>query len=554
MGMLDFIVPASRNNNPTRKFFTPDKGQMARMDVEKKGVAVSEVELSFLDAYGTFSETGASSSVDIQTTIQIRLMRKLRYREMSLFHIIRQVLEANANDAVAQDKEGRVILPIISPDVPEAIRKKMEDNANKLWYGVCDLTNTAWELYLRWLIEGEQAVEWVVDDKAKAKGIVQYRVLPSATIVPNYERSQVVGYLQYPITFTNANSYILQEPISLELNQVGYSNYGVFGTSPLDVIGYLETAIRPYNHLKAVEDSLMIARITRAPERRVWNVDVGMMSRGKISEYIQRLIQKFRRRVYYNPATGEVDSHQQMLSVLDDIWLPKQDGKGTTIETAGGTMDMGKMDDVIIFNRNLYRSMKYPKTRWSDDNPSEPYALMKADSVNPEEVGWSRFVNRCRGKWGQIWLQGWMQHNRLTLTPKENEWNTTEHLSVRFVEDNLFELNKSLEFNETRMNALATAQSFIKTTDNPDGMFAKEFVLKRFFMMTDEEWEENEDMLKKEAEEAKKAEEDANADGGDGDGGGDNIDDFPEDQFDVTDEGTDLPEDETPIDLMDEEK
>lgn len=545
MGMLDFFA-YGRGNNKTRQFFTPDKGQLNRIENEKKGVGISEVELSFLDAYGAFTETGNAGAIDIQTTIHIRLIRKLRYREMSLFHINRQVLEANANDAVAQDKNGAVITPIIHEDVPEKIREQMEANANKLWYGVCDLTNTAWELYLRWLIEGEQAIEWVADTNIK-NGIVGYRVLPSATIIPNYDRSQIVGYLQYPLTFTNASSYSMQDPITFELNQIGYSNYGVFGNSPLDVIGYLETAVRPYNQLKAIEDSLMIARITRAPERRVWNVDVGMMSRGKISEYIQRLIQKFRRRLFYNPATGEVDAHQQMLSVLDDIWLPKQDGKGTTIETTGGNIDMGKIDDVILFNRNLYRSLKYPKTRWADDTPSEPYALMKADSVNPEEVAWSRFVNRCRTKWGQIWLQGWMQQNRLTMGKACEQWNTTEYLSVRFVEDNLFELNKALEFNETRMNALATAQTFIRNDDNPSGMFSKEFVLKRFFMMTDEEWEENEKLLKKEEKEAeKKAKEEA-----------ENQDDLgadtTEDEFSVADDNTDteLPEDETPIDFND---
>jgi len=230
-------------------------------------------------------------------------------------------------------------------------------------------------------------------------------------------------------------------------------------------------------------------------------------------------MQKYRRKSVYNPSTGEIDSVRNVQSVVDDIWFPKRHGEGSSVEEFGGSMDIGTMDDVKYFLQKLYKSMRYPKTRWNTES-SDPFSMSKPGEVPRDEIKWSRFINRLRAKWGNgIILHGWMQLNRMNISDKGIEqWNTIQYLGIDFVEDNLFETQKRNELLEQRFAMLGNAANYMASDENPNGLFAPEYVLKNIFDMSDEEYKLNNEMKAK-MKAGAKASSSEDGEGGDSEGG-----------------------------------
>jgi len=489
--------------NPFGKYFLPDKVQEKEIEKQEDNrAAISEIDLEFMATYGNFNEVGAmSETINFTEAFQNKLSRKIMYREMSFYPEICEVLDAIADDAVAKDVDGKVVLPMIDKAVPENIRKAMEDNFDYLCYHILKVQHTGWEMFRKWLIEGEQFVEWIQD--GKGEDIVGYQILPSAITFPVYENARILKFLQanYDMNINRAsdgNGYSSKVVgdlgnKSFEVNQIAYANYGVFGRNAIDVLGYLETAIRSYNQLRGLEDALVVYRMARAPARRLWNIEVGKMSSNRVGEYMNRVMQKYRRRSVYNPATGEIDSVRNVQSVVDDIWFPKRHGEGSSVEEFGGSMEIGTMDDVKYFLQKLYKSMRYPKTRWNTEQ-FDPFSLSKPGEVPRDEIKWSRFINRARAKWGNgIILHGWMQLNRMNITDaKISDWNSTQYLGINFVEDNVFEVQKRNELLEQRFTMLGNAANYMASPENPNGLFAPEYILREVFRMTDDEYKLNE--------------------------------------------------------------
>lgn len=489
--------------NPFAKYFLPDKAQQEQSVKQIDNRAgVSEVDLDFMSSYGAFNEVGAlTETVNFTEEFQNKLSRKIMYRGMSFYPEICEVLDSICDDAVAKDINNHVVLPTIDDTVPKNIKKKMEENFDYLCYYILKLQDNGWDLFRKWLVEAEQFIEWIQD--GTGKDIIGYQVLPSATVFPVYENSLITKYIQasYDVSFNKSNegnTYLSvsgskMETRIFELNQIAYSNFGVYGRNAIDVLGYLETAIRSYNQLRGLEDALVVYRMARAPARRLWNIEVGKMSANRVAEYMNRVMQKYRRRAVYNPATGEIDSVRNVQSVVDDIWFPKRHGEGSSVEEFGGSMEIGTLDDVKYFLHKLYKSLRYPKTRWNTEQ-SDPFSLAKPGEISRDEVRWSRFINRLRFKWGNgIILHGWMQLNRMNIKDASlYKWNTAQYLGLKFVEDNLFETQKRNELLEQRFNLLSNAANYMYSEDNPDGLFAKEYVLKNIFLMSEEEFELNE--------------------------------------------------------------
>ena len=495
--------------NPFGKYFMPDPKQEKQIEQQEDNRAgVSEIDLEFMASYGNYTEVGAmAETVNFTEEFQNKLARKMRYREMSFYPEINEVLDAICDDAVAKDAQNKVVLPHMEEAIPEELRKLMAENFDYLVYHVLKIQRDGWDMFRKWLIEAEQFVEWIQD--GTGSDIVGYQLLPSAVTFPLYEGGRVNGFLQatYDMSInhnggspnsgaSHTSGHVVGDLGNKKFtaNQIGYSNYGVYGRNAIDVLGYMETALRPYNQLRGLEDALVVYRMARAPARRLWNIEVGKMSSNRVAEYMNRAINKYRRRAVYNPATGEIDSVRNVQSVVDDIWFPKRHGEGSTVDEFGGSMDIGNMDDVKYFLQKLYKSMRYPKTRWGES--SDPFSMMKPGEVPRDEIKWSRFINRMRHRWGNgIILHGWMQLNRMNIDAKKlGTFNSTQYLSLDFVEDNMFEQQKRNELLEQRFTSLGNAANYMLSEQNPDSLFAPEYVLKDIFQMDDEAYKKNEDM------------------------------------------------------------
>ena len=168
----------------------------------------------------------------------------------------------------------------------------------------------------------------------------------------------------------------------------------------LDVRGYLESVIRIYNQLKSLEDSLIVYRLVRAPERRVWNIEVSRLPHQKAEEYIKGLIHKYKRKHTYNPADGSVDSSRNVQSLAEDFWFAKREGQGTNVETLASGMNLGELDDVKYFLAKMYKALQIPKTRWSPDLQPSNYSTGR--ELDREELKFTFFINSMQKQFKKV--------------------------------------------------------------------------------------------------------------------------------------------------------
>ena len=242
--------------------------------------------------------------------------------------------------------------------------------------------------------------------------------------------------------------------------------------------------------------------MVRAPERRVWNIETGRMTAGKKQQYIQKLINKYKRQVNYNPETGAVDATQNIQSLSQDYWFSKTEGQGTDVTTLGGGQQLGELDDVNYFLGKLYKVLKMPKDRFSDPNSQ----YNSSSSLEREEIRFTKFINRCQNRFKKVIMDVFIQQLRLQGIDKE--YIDRNLYDIRFSKSNYFEAYKEMDVLESKVNLWSSLEGYTVTPDNPDGAFSREYVLRHLLHMTDEEWKLNEELKDKEKEKAKKNAED----------------------------------------------
>jgi len=432
-----------------------------------------------------------------------------KYREMSFYPEISDALDNVCDEAIVENDDGS----IIELKIKKEFTKKNQNTVNKefdyLYHNVFKMNERGWDLFFKWLTEGELYLEVVLDDKKKQ--IAGLKLLPSFTMYPIYKGNIINGFMQIKGTDKTG----IQKHIPFESNQILYSNYGRYGKDLIDVRGYLEASIKTYNQLKTLEDSLVIYRLVRAPERRVFNVYTGRMTKGKAEEYIKKLIRNYKKKTTYNSDNGEVSSAVNTQALTEDFWFAKNEqGSGSTVESLQGGVNLGELDDVIYFLKKLYKTLKLPRTRWEENSVYNPG---KAGEVTREEVKFARFISRMQNRFKNIFIEALLL--QLKLKGFDKKLLTRRNFDIEFTKSNLFKEFKELDLAEARLGLWSSISSYVWTPENIDGVFSLEYAQKNFFRMSDEEFKENMKLLEKEKKKAKEEEEAAAEDGEDGDFG-----------------------------------
>ena len=279
--------------------------------------------------------------------------------------------------------------------------------------------------------------------------------------------------------------------IRIAADSITYIPSGLIDGNSGRVLSYLHKAIKPVNQLRMIEDALVIYRISRAPERRIFYIDVGNLPKIKAEQYLKDVMNRYRNKLVYDATTGEIRDDRNHMSMLEDFWLPRREGgRGTEISTLPGGSNLGEIDDITYFQRKLYRSLNVPISRLESESG---FSLGRSTEITRDELKFTKFVQRIRKKFSPLFTDILKTQLLLKGIIAPEDWpNIQEHIQYDFLADGHFAELKDAELLENRLNQLQTVEAYIGT------FFSKEYVLKKVLRMNDSEIQEMRDQIKKE--------------------------------------------------------
>ena len=282
--------------------------------------------------------------------------------------------------------------------------------------------------------------------------------------------------------------------IMISGDSIAYATSGILNANKKQVLSYLHKAIKPLNQLKMVEDAIVIYRISRAPERRIFYIDVGNLPKIKAEQYLKDVMNRYRNKLVYDASTGEIRDDRNHMSMLEDFWLPRREGgRGTEITTLPGGANLGEIEDIKYFQKKLYRSLNVPVSRLTEESPGTIVGMGRSTEVTRDELKFTKFVQRLRKRFTALFLDILRTQLLLKGVMNDEDWyNIKQHIQFDFLRDGHFAELKHAELLEGRLNTLDRIQSYIGT------FYSKEYVQKYVLRLTDAEISTMSDEIKKE--------------------------------------------------------
>jgi len=463
--------------------------------------------------YGTY--------VDLEGSARNEIELITRYREMSNHPECDMAIDEIVNEAITHTENGEVLKIVLDNlKQPETIKKKITEEFNNI-QKMLNFSNLADDLFKRWYIDGRIYYHVVVNEKDPKKGIQELRYIDPRKIRKvreiQKERDPKTGaniikslaeYYVYNDRGTTTQTFTANATQGLRIapEAIINVNSGLMDAKNVFVISYLHKAIKALNQLRMIEDAVVIYRISRAPERRIFYIDVGNLPKGKAEQYIRSIMIQYRNKLVYDASTGEIRDERKHMSMLEDFWLPRREGgKGTEITTLPGGQNLGEMEDVKYFQKKLLNALNVPASRL-DTNSGSMMGLGRTTEVTRDEVKFSKFVNRLRNKFAQVFDHALKIQLVLkgVCTTEEYE-DFREQIYYDFIKDNNFTEMRDAELLRERINTATMLDPFIGK------YYSAAWVRKNVLQMTDEEIEQMEKEIEEEGPVAQPGDEQAQA-------------------------------------------
>jgi len=436
--------------------------------------------------YGTY--------VDLDGVVRNEIELITRYREMSMQPEIETAIDEIINEAIVNDyKDKGIDLNLDDLKQPDQIKKKIQEEFDHI-LKLLDFSNMGHDLFRRYYIDGRLFYHIIIDDKRPTLGIQELRYIDPRKI----RKIREIQKTREPKTgmeiIKRQNEYYLYNErgvigahsnlgAKIALDSVVNVNSGLMDAKRAMVLSYLHKAIKPLNQVRMVEDATVIYRLSRAPERRVFYVDVGNMPTIKAEQYLKDVMTKYRNKLVYDSSTGEIKDDRKHLSMLEDFWLARREGsKGTEITTLQGGMNLGELEDVKYFEKKLYKSLGVPSSRLE---PSQGFSLGRTTEITRDEIKFGKFVNRLRNKFSTLFDDLLRVQLVLKRICTEEEWREfKEDVWYDFKKDNNFEELKEAELLNNRLGILQLIDPYVGR------YYSMEWVKKNVLQLDDEEIEE----------------------------------------------------------------
>ena len=420
---------------------------------------------------------------------EINLIR--RYRQMALQPEVDSAIEDITNEAIVSDKDDSPVeIELSNLEASDSIKKSIRnefDHIKKL----LDVDKAAHQIFRRWFIDGRMFYHKVVDLEDPSKGILELRWIDPLKIKklrivekPPMDADQFMKY-DYGKT---TEFYIYNEKgvnntnqgIKIANDAIAYITSGVKDQGKNIVLSYLHKAIKYLNQLRMLEDSIVIYRLSRAPERRIFYIDVGNLPKIKAEQYLRDVMSRYRNKLVYDSNTGEIRDDKKHMSMLEDFWLPRREGgRGTEITTLPGGQNLGELTDIKYFQTQLYKALNVPPSRLESD---KSFDLGKSEEINRDEIKFTKFVGRLRKKFSDLFHD--LLKTQLILkgviTPDDWE-DMKEHIQYDYLYDNHFSELKDLEMLQKKMEVLNELDLYVGK------YFSQDYVMRQLLQFTEQE-------------------------------------------------------------------
>ena len=431
--------------------------------------------------------------IDMDGSIKNEVELIEKYREMSLQPECDMAIDDIINEAIVvpDDEENVVKLDLTDLGAPDAVKKKIHESFNQI-INQLDFNQKAYEIFRKWYIDGRLYYHIIIDDKNKKKGIQELRYIDPRKIRKVRENQKVkaengvdvinktVEFFVYNEKATKPDSQV-QEAIKIHPDAISYINSGLFDYKKNNSLSYLHKAIKPLNQLRMMEDALVIYRISRAPERRLFYIDVGNLPKAKAEQYLKDTMNRYRNKLVYDADTGEIKDERKHMSMLEDFWLPRREGgRGTEISTLPGGQNLGEMEDVTYFLMKFYKALNVPSSRIDDSGSG--FSLGRESEITRDELKFAKFIQRLRNQFTSFFDQLLKAQLILQGVIREGDWEKIRHeISYEYAEDNFYREQKNSEILTMRMELLSTVAEYAGR------YFSMEYIKKTVLQMTDQE-------------------------------------------------------------------
>ena len=483
--LFGYSIGKKEETPPTMQSFAPPTNDDAAVAVTEGGF------------FGT--------SIDLEQSTKTETALITRYRDMALQPECQRAIDDVVNEAIVSDDKGAPIEIVLDdveqPDeVKERIREEYEGILNLLQFN-----NKAYDIFNKWYVDGRLYYHLMIDTQKTKEGIQEIRYIDPRRIkkVRAEKRTKTAPMNSKNIFDKKYNEYYIYSPkgvkagnegVKIASDSIAFIHSGLMSDDNSAILGHLHKAIKPLNQLRMLEDATVIYRLARAPERRIFYIDVGNLPKGKAEQYLRDMMAKHKNKLVYDANTGEVKDDRKFMTMLEDYWLPRREGgRGTEITTLPSGQNLGELDDVLYFRKKLYESLNVPSTRLEAEGQ---FNMGRANEITRDELKFNKFIKRLRIKFVELFQIILEKQLLLKGVITKAEWvEMRDKINYDFLEDNYFTELKEGEVLRERL-------SLLRDVDEYTGKyFSTEWIRTNVLQQTEEDIKDIDKQIEAEAPE-----------------------------------------------------
>lgn len=444
--------------------------------------------------FGTF--------VDLDATAKSESELITRYREASMYPDCSSAIDEIVSEAIAAvDDENPVDINLDEIDLDEGIKKTISTEFKQV-LRLLEFNSKGFDIFRRWYVDGRLYYQKVIDIKAPKRGVLELRQidprkirkvrnvskekLPSGVeVIKNIEEFFIYNEkgIQFNANYFSGGPSHTNQGIKIAPDSITFVPSGLLDLEKNVVLSYLHKAIKPVNQLKMMEDALVIYRLSRAPERRIFYIDVGNLPKIKAEQYMKDIMARYRNKIIYDSSTGEIRDDRKVMSMLEDFWLPRREGgRGTEITTLPGGENLGQIDDINYFQNKLYQSLNVPVSRMQ---PQTGLNFGRVAEVTRDELKFAKFVSRLRKKFNDLFNDVLRTQLILKGIITQADWEILqEGIQYQYAQDQYFQELKEAETMRNRIDLLNQVQPYVGF------YFSKKYVQRNILRLSDDDIED----------------------------------------------------------------